>query len=648
MPDLTSDLLRYGQPAPPEPIPLRAGPLDALLDGGDLRYVRWDDREILRRVCVAVRDRNWGTVPPRLRHLRIDARPDSFDLSYDCELRQGEIDFFWRAEIAGSEDGTLTFSMDGIARSTFLKNRIGFCVLHPIRENAGRPCRITHGDGSSEEGEFPLFLSPYQPFFDIRAIRHAAGPGRFVEIRFEGDRFEMEDQRNWTDASYKTYCTPLAIPYPVEMREGERVRQSVTLEISPKDRGRSAPPEAKREETVRLVPEEEARRPLPEIGLCVASHGRDLTEKEVRRLRALHLAHLRVDLPLDDPGFEAALRRSVEEAKSLGAPLEVALSVSESAEAEFRAFRKICETIRPPIRRWLVYQRGERSTPAQWIKSARRALASLAPGAPFGGGSNSDFVDVNRIRPPAEALDFIAYAACPQVHAFDPASLAETSEAQAATVRSARAIWNKPVVVSPVTLKRRFNPDATGPEPPPPPDELPSPVDARQTSLFGAAWTLCSAKNLSESGAASVTYYETTGWRGVLEAETGAPLPDRFPSLPGAVFPLYHVLADLGEGSGGEAIPFRSSEPLRAEGLRIERDGKAICLLANLTPRTLRVRLEGLSGAFGIRRLDETGAEEAMREPEAYRARPPERSEARDGALELELAPLAYVRADRL
>ncbi len=30
----------------------------------------------------------------------------------------------------------------------------------------------------------------------------------------EGDTYEMEDQRNWTDASYKTYVRPLAYPGP--------------------------------------------------------------------------------------------------------------------------------------------------------------------------------------------------------------------------------------------------------------------------------------------------------------------------------------------------------------------------------------------------------------------------------------------------
>ena len=56
----------------------------------------------------------------------------------------------------------------------------------------------------------------------MQSIAHPTAGGEIV-IRFEGDLWEMEDQRNWTDASYKTYSTPLRPPYPVEIREGDRV-----------------------------------------------------------------------------------------------------------------------------------------------------------------------------------------------------------------------------------------------------------------------------------------------------------------------------------------------------------------------------------------------------------------------------------------
>ena len=39
-----------------------------------------------------------------------------------------------------------------------------------------------------------------------------------------GDVFEIEDQRNWTDGSFKTYSTPLSLPFPVPVEAWTRMR----------------------------------------------------------------------------------------------------------------------------------------------------------------------------------------------------------------------------------------------------------------------------------------------------------------------------------------------------------------------------------------------------------------------------------------
>jgi hypothetical protein len=41
----------------------------------------------------------------------------------------------------------------------------------------------------------------------------------------------MEDHRNWTDASFKTYVRPLALPWPYALPAGEGVTQSVTVTL---------------------------------------------------------------------------------------------------------------------------------------------------------------------------------------------------------------------------------------------------------------------------------------------------------------------------------------------------------------------------------------------------------------------------------
>ncbi len=67
----------------------------------------------------------------------------------------------------------------------------------------------------------PDLIDPWQPFKDMRAITHTVRPGLTAECRMEGDTFEMEDQRNWSDASYKTYVRPLALPWPYVLPCGQ-------------------------------------------------------------------------------------------------------------------------------------------------------------------------------------------------------------------------------------------------------------------------------------------------------------------------------------------------------------------------------------------------------------------------------------------
>lgn len=631
---------------------LRAGPLAVTLEQGELRSVRLGEREVINRIYVAVRDRNWDTAPPVISALQVDAGADRFRVSFEVDCLLREIKFTWKGTITGDEAGTIGFSMTGIARSTFHRNRIGFCILHPD-SCAGARCILSHSDGSEERSEFPRSISPHQPFVDLRGISHEVLPGTWAELEFEGDVFETEDQRNWTDASYKTYCTPLKLPFPVEVEKGTTVSQVVTLRLRT-DAGTRLPapdasahrqPAAARFEIDPAGP----ARALPAVGLCAASHGQALTEREVSLLRALHPDHLRVELDPSAPDLPRALERALGEAASLGAALHGAIHLSDAAEAELGALRKSLQGVGSPgIAMWLVFKKGEPCTTDRWVEMTRRVLGPAAPSAKLASGTNAYFTELNRGTPPGPAADCIAYSINPQIHAFDDISLMETLSAQATTVECAlRLGGGRPVVVSPVTLKARFNAVATGPIPPVPPGELPPQVDPRQMSLFAAAWTLGSLASLSSAGAAAVTWYETTGWRGVMETEAGPPVPRKFPALPGCVFPLYHVLADVAEMAGCQALRGTPRQPRKIAGITIQSGSRRRTLVANLDPGVRTVTVSGLPARQAlVRLLDETTVEQACRRPEEFRGSRGSTVPLRGGNLELKLLPYGVARID--
>lgn len=632
--------LLNGRKALPSPTrTLYAGPLSVSYDGGDLRYVRLGQQEILRRVYAAVRDHNWATVIPEISNEVINAHEDRFRITYDATYQMNEIDFAAKLTIDGTADGTITFSFAGEARSTFRRNRIGFCVLHPM-DLAGHNLTIEHVDGTRAEDTFPRDIMPHQPYFGLRTIEHEVATGVRASVRMEGDTFEMEDQRNWTDASYKTYCTPLAEPFPVEVAAGTRVEQSIRISVVGA---------GKVERVSATLPElttTDQRALLPQLGLGIASHGEPLSPVEIDRLRALHLDHLRVDLHFGQTDVAVALRQATVQARALGVALHVALHLTDTAEAELAEVQRLVHETDAPVSAWLIFRVGEPSTGAQWVRLARERLADTRPHARFIGGTDAFFTQLNRGRPDIDALDAVVYSINPQVHAFENVDLVETLPAQGATVQTARTFsGDLPIFVSPVTLKMRHNPDATGPAPDVPAGTLPPQVDPRQMSLFGAVWTLGSLKALAESGAASVTYYETAGWRGVMERADGSPLPALFPSLPGSVFPLYHVLADVSEFSGADVRVSSASASLTVDGLLLQDGNRQRWLVANYTATDQTVRLANITTAAQVRVLDENTVMLAMTDPEAFRALYERVAAAPDG-LTLTLRPYAVATVD--
>jgi hypothetical protein len=651
---LPERVLLYGKD---EPLParreLRAGPLSMTWEEGDLRYIRLGGREVLRRVYVAVRDRNWGTAPNAMSNLTIDAGDDTFRISFDVDNRLGEIDFGWRGEITGEADGTVRLAMDGVARTTFMKNRIGFCILHPD-DLAGAKAVVEHVDGAIEESVLPQFFvpdQPVQPFAEMRRLSHEVTPGVWADLLMEGDIFEMEDQRNWTDASFKTFCTPLRLPYPVEIAAGTRIRQSLTLAMrGPLPHG-ARPAEAKTgAEPVTFDLDLDTSLPLPRLGLGCAWDDSPLTAGEIDRLRALRLSHLRVDLDLADPLCAERLRRASGEAACLGAELEAALFIDPAGSpVAIETLQRALDEVRPAVARWLVFPAREHfggGSPVREALDAARPALEAYSAAPVYSGTNTDYIFLARNKPPIEKVDGITFAITAQVHAFDNASIVETLGTQGQAVASARALaQGKPVCVSPVTMKMRHNPYATGAIPPVPAGQLPSQVDPRQMSLFLAGWTAASIKHLAQAGAASITYYETVGWRGVMERESGSTLPAKFPSLPGALFPVYHVFADIAEFGAASVITSQSSARLKVDGLALKRGNNLRVLLSNLTAEPQTVTLPPRIREATLRLLSASNAEAAMREPRPFNAIPRQLSFS-EGAPALVLSPYGLAALD--
>ncbi|HEX7954876.1 MAG TPA: hypothetical protein VF523_17575, partial [Burkholderiales bacterium] len=204
---------------------LNAGPMPVEVDNGQLRYLKVNGVEVLRAIGFLIRDKNWGTATPAISNLKVDQRTDGFSVTFHAEIQIENQKLAYDATIEGSREGNLAFTGSAVPKTDFLTARTGFVVLHPLKGVAGFPVEIEHVDGKKVKSRFPELVNPVQPVLDIRSLTHEVLPGLRASVLMEGDTFEMEDHRNWTDASFKTYVRPLTRPWPYVLKAGETVRQ---------------------------------------------------------------------------------------------------------------------------------------------------------------------------------------------------------------------------------------------------------------------------------------------------------------------------------------------------------------------------------------------------------------------------------------
>ena len=134
----------------------------------------------------------------------------------------------------------------------------------------------------------------------------------------------MEDQRNWTDASYKTYCRPLQIPFTYRIARGQTVRQQIIVRLSgePKQEMRGEEP---------LISLSAPAGRLPEMALAIEP---EWMPKPAARPAICRTGIMRLQMRCDHHGKTPFLRSVRDLALEMSAEIDAEIVVGKDTACE--------------------------------------------------------------------------------------------------------------------------------------------------------------------------------------------------------------------------------------------------------------------------------------------------------------------------
>ncbi|UUT36649.1 hypothetical protein [Microbacterium elymi] len=554
----------------------RSGAWGFELRDDEIADLTFEGRRVLRSIRAVVRDEDWNTPV-----MVVDAVDDG---------TPGRLTLRLHSEGFGADlHGTLVVTATGDAfevelelgaHDEFWTNRAGLVVLHPP-QTAGAPLKVVHSDGTVEKTAFPRQISPHQPAFDIAGL-HWRDAGADIRLRFGGDVFEMEDQRNWTDASFKTYSRPLALPFPYRLAAGEVINQTLRVRVHETTATSAA---VGTDARITLA----AGGAFPVLGVGAATAPDPAPAFEAAGMPVL------VELDLRTPNWRAALQRATAGATALDVRFVLGADAASLGEG-------VRALVGLPVVRVSAFQpdgAARHVSDHEATAALREQLAAADVEVAVIGGVRSHFTELNRehARLP-EDLDGITFSMTPLFHSPATEQLVEAVAIQRLVAEQAVEIaGGAPVHVGPVTLRPHFNDVAT--TPPPMADhsdlaagygtQLTDADDLRYDAPELAAWTIASFAALAVPGVASVAHFEQWGPRGWLRAD-------------GSARPVLAAREALRTLIGTTLLHGNSPDGLVWAVGGVAADGSEAVLVANLdrVERTVPVRTPGRTASLTL------------------------------------------------
>jgi D-apionolactonase len=535
-----------------------------------VRNVRYKNTQMIDLLYTAIRPWDWSTLNP-------DEHSEDVKVSGDVcvitikDVFAGALDA--RTEITVSKDNKFTVAYELRGLAEYSVNRWGICFC---LNSANWMGSTVHSQGN--DYKLPAAISPQrvvdgitQGLFPAANQMHFVAPdNRSIKVNSTGKVLEAEDQRNWTDNTYKIYSGSLSEPRPFIASAGSVWSQSVTFEIDPPSK--PVPDGSKIE-----VKEIDS---LPSIGL-------QFNTDSLLPSDALNTAFILLDIDHIRINEESLNAQKVSNIAANGLTLEAALLSSHSGNELHRDIEHLNRQI--PTGSRILIQREGREIVEEKDLPLNKSLSSFIP------GTDAYLVDLHRNK--YQFGRSISYSMVPTVHSSDTETIFKTLYTQAESISFAQEFLAPQVLISPITFSTRGNPETghsrdqrinfANPE-----------MALRIKTIEGAAWTLGSIFALASAGAYSGTWHELFGEYGVIYSESDAV----------KFSPTFHALSALG---AHHAHQITIATSLDNSWVAFENHEAKKIVVASLRPWALEITPKVLAGYKTLQSLRASECEKA-------------------------------------
>jgi len=368
-----------------------------------IRNIKFEGVQLIDLLYTAIRPSDWSTL-----------KSDEYDadvkvVGSDCvitikESLAGALVASTKVTLSAGNTFSVDYELNGLAE--YSVNRWGICFCLNTADWMGASVSASGNNYSLSPDISPQLVvdGVIKGLFPAsNEVKFSATDQRYISAVSSGRALEAEDQRNWTDNTYKIYSGSLSEPRPFITSAGSSWKQSIEFEVGISKRTSADP-------TKILVREIEA---LPSIGLQFNTDSLLTPDDLEKALILLEIDHLRIN-------EEALTPQKIATTASSGLILETALLSPNKDEVLKAEVLQLSQRV--PAGSRLLIQRESREVVEASDLPKNDSLNTYIP------GTDAYLVDLHREK--FQFADSVSYSMAPTVHSTDTETIFKTLSTQ--------------------------------------------------------------------------------------------------------------------------------------------------------------------------------------------------------------------------